>query len=263
MLLALASCETYQQAGAPASTRASPKFGYNRPSQWNETAAAPKRKTAEERPGLGTALGGEIYDSSQATRFYRTHDSAPDAVASFHYNDEDGAKIMAGLTGTPKKHGGAFELIDNKLQIAVEPRYGGSSSAYDHYEADGQFFVIGMPGDSYRLRLRNLTKKRIEVVVSVDGLDVLDAQPASVRKRGYVIDANASITIEGMRAKGALRELKFSTVAASHAARAFGEAGARNVGVIGVAAYSEDEMARRRANLEESYLRDGARAFRN
>jgi hypothetical protein len=42
-----------------------------------------------------------------------------------------------------------------------------------------------------------------------------------------------------------------------------GEKGARNVGVIGVTMYEEDEIARRRRRVEENYVRDGARAFGN
>ena len=97
--------------------------------------------------------------------------------------------------------------------------------------------------------------------MTVDGLDVLDAKPGSVKKRGYVIEAENSIVIRGMRADGALRAFQFGTVADSQAATSLGEKGARNVGVIGVALYLEDEAARRRAQVEESNTRDNASAF--
>ncbi|MBX7208361.1 MAG: hypothetical protein K1X78_08635 [Verrucomicrobiaceae bacterium] len=258
LLLVLASCETATRPMTAGVGGGGSELGYNRPQSWSG-AAAPRKSAAAERPGLGTKLGGEIYDRSEAARFYRRLPDVPDAVATFHYNDEEGAKVMAQLAGTAHKHGGDFTLIPGKLEAAVEPRDWGN--AFDHYESGGKVFVIGRPGGSYRLRLHNLTSDRLEVVVSIDGLDVLDGQPASVRKRGYVIDKHASITIEGMRVKGTLRELRFSTVAASHAATAFGEKGARNVGVIGVACYAEDETARRRANIEEGNIREGARAF--
>ena len=50
---------------------------------------------------------------------------------------------------------------------------------------------------------------------------------------------------------------------AKTAATSYGEKEARNVGVIGVAMYEEDEIARRRRRVEENYVRDGARAFGN
>jgi hypothetical protein len=66
-----------------------------------------------------------------------------------------------------------------------------------------------------------------------------------------------------MRTGGKLRELTFGRVADSRAAKAFGETGARNVGVIGMACYEENESARRQVQVSETYLRDGARAFGN
>jgi len=65
-----------------------------------------------------------------------------------------------------------------------------------------------------------------------------------------------------MRINGQMRRFVMRSVAESQAARSHGESGARNVGVIGIACYSEDEVAKRRANIEESYLREGTEAFR-
>jgi hypothetical protein len=163
------------------------------------------------------------------------------------------------MSGRAVKRSGAFELVPGKLRVTVVERYGNDS--YDHYVAGGKAFVIGVPGDGYELKLENLTKARMEVVVSIDGLDVLDGQPASIRKRGYIIPARSTVTVQGMRARGKLRSLNFGTVAEARAATAFGEKGARNVGVIGMACYEEDEVARRRARVEENYVRGDAQAF--
>jgi hypothetical protein len=84
-----------------------------------------------------------------------------------------------------------------------------------------------------------------------------------VRNVGYVIPAESTIRIDSMRVGGVLRSLRFGSVADSQAASSLGEKGARNVGVIGVAMYEEDEIARRRRRVEENYVRDGARAFGN
>jgi hypothetical protein len=47
--------------------------------------------------------------------------------------------------------------------------------------------------------VRNQSDLRREVVLSVDGLDVLDRRPASVRKRGYVIPPRRTLVVEGFR----------------------------------------------------------------
>lgn len=214
------------------------------------------------RPGLGTQLGREIYDSTTTTRFYRRNSRVPDATATFHYNDEEGAKLMARLGGARFKRGGSFDLIPGKLRVSVKAS-GSWGSQLKYYEAGGRITVIGRAGSAYELVLTNLTAHRLNVVTSVDGLDVLTGNPASVSGRGYVIAERSSLTIQGMRVGGVLRAFQFSSVASSRAATAFGASGARNVGVVGVALYEEDEMARRRVRVEENYIREGARAFGN
>lgn len=216
----------------------------------------------EARPGLGTQLGREIHQDTTNTSFYRRHPSVPDATASFHYNDEEGAKLMAKLYGARFTHGGSFDLVPGKLRVTVEPLSRWEPS-FRHYDADGRVIVIGQPDVSYQILLTNLTRHRLEVVTSVDGLDVLSGRPASASGRGYVIAERSSISIPGMRVGGVLRAFRFSSVAESRAATAFGASGARNVGVIGVALYEEDEIARRHVRIEENYLREGARPFGN
>lgn len=230
-------------------------------------AAATSRSYSESselktRPGLGTQLGSEIHDSSTSTHFYRKPGGQPDALATFHYNDQEGARLMAESVGRPSKHSGDFILIPGKLAVTVTTGYYGYS-AFAHYRAGGKVFVIGDAGSKYELKLENLTEHRLEVVTSIDGLNILDGQPASTRKAGYVIPAKSAVSIRGMKVGGKLRTLRFGTVAASRAATAFGSSGARNVGVIGMAVYEEDEIARRRVRIEENYLRGDARAFGN
>ena len=216
----------------------------------------------DERPGLGTQLGHEIQQDTTNTHFYRRHQSVPDATATFHYNDEEGAKLMARLGGASFRHGGSFDLVPGKLRVSVKSgRY--HAQTFKHYNANERVIVIGQPGANYQIILTNLTRHRIEVVTSVDGLDVLSGRPASASGRGYVIAEKSSISIPGMRVGGVLRAFQFSSVADSRAATAFGAKGARNVGVIGVALYEEDEIARRRVRIEENYLREGARPFGN
>jgi hypothetical protein len=214
------------------------------------------------RPGLGTQLGHELRDSSISTHFYRKPGGQPEAVATFYYNDQEGARLMAESLGRATKHSGDFTLIPGKLAVTVTTGCYGHSS-YSHYCSNGKIFVIGNADSEYGLKLENLSDHRLEVVTSIDGLNVLDGQPASTRKSGYVIPAKSAINIRGMKIAGKLRALKFGTVVASRAATSFGNSGARNIGVIGMALYEEDELARRRVRIEENYLRGDARAFGN
>jgi hypothetical protein len=87
------------------------------------------------------------------------------------------------------------------------------------------------------LRVRNGTGRRIEVVASVDGRDVVDGRRAATEKRGYVVEPWGELTIDGFRlSTEAVAAFRFSSVPDSYAAR-MGDA--RDVGVIGAAIFPE------------------------
>jgi hypothetical protein len=103
----------------------------------------------------------------------------------------------------------------------------------------GRTYVLGTKGDRYAIRVRNDTGRRAEVVVSVDGRDVLDGRPASLSKRGYVVPAHGELEIDGFRLDtSTVAAFRFSSVPRSYAAR-MGDA--RDVGVVGVAVFPERE----------------------
>lgn len=228
------------------------------------SSGASNESSAKRRLGLGTELGHEISDTSKSETFYRKVSNSPDAVNTFHYNDKEGAELMAKLEGGAVRQGsGSFDLVPGKLRVAVMDSSWGGGAALQHYRAEQGVYIIGTPGEHYSMKFENRTSSRMEVVVSVDGLDLLDGQPASVKKRGYIIPAKSSVLVKGMRVNGKMFSLKFGSVNESRASKSFGEKGARNVGVIGVACYEEDGQARRRAQVQENYVRQGASAFGN
>jgi hypothetical protein len=99
-------------------------------------------------------------------------------------------------------------------------------------------YVVGANGERYSVRVRNNTGRRVEIVASVDGLDVVDGKPADfVRKRGYVIGPYQTYDIEGFRLDmGRVAAFRFAPVGESYAAKT---GNARNVGIIGVAFFAE------------------------
>lgn len=117
------------------------------------------------------------------------------------------------------------ELIDDNM--AALP-------AFFH---NGRKFVMGTMGQRYRIRVTNPTSNRVEAVVSVDGLDAIDGQTASTSKRGYVVPAFGSVTIDGFRTSmNSVAAFRFSPVSDSFAGRTGQD---RNVGVVGVAIFKE------------------------
>jgi hypothetical protein len=86
--------------------------------------------------------------------------------------------------------------------------------------------------------VRNRTDLRLEVVLSVDGLDVLDGRKASVRKPGYVMVPRSQLTVDGFRqSTEAVAAFRFSPVRESYAAEKYHST--ENVGVIGIAVFNE------------------------
>jgi hypothetical protein len=175
--------------------------------------------------------------------------NVPDAVDSFHYNDEKGAKAMVGiLGGSTSKHSGLFSAAGDRVKTGLV-RYG---TVYPHFDASGRRIVIGDAGYNYRVRLENRTKKRIEVIVSVDGLSTLTGKAASPTQRGYILEPKESYDVEGFRKNATtVTSFRFGRVADSVAAA---KGGARNVGV------DRPGSLRRRRSTRES--RAPARAVR-
>jgi len=121
---------------------------------------------------------------------------------------------------------GAYEL-----QLRVD---GQVAPTFSH---QGESYVLGELRARYTLRVINHSSRRIEAVVSVDGLDVIDGKPAASGKRGYLVPAWGYVDIDGWRLSGVeAAAFRFASVPDSYAART---AGARNVGVIGAAIFPE------------------------
>lgn len=232
--------------------------------------AKPKSSPADSsylnRPGLGTQAGEKAYSSVENTAFYRKLTGAPDAVDSFHYNDDEGARAMlGGETASIQKHGGAFSEAGDLLKVSlVSDRWSGGDAFpwLSSKRVPDAKIVVGDKGSDYSIHLENKSKHRLEVVTSVDGLDVMDGKPASVKKNGYVLAAGQEMNISGFRENSDyVRQFQFGSVRDSSAAKKGGAAGARNVGVIGLAVWLEDKQAALQATQREASQRTLANPF--
>ena len=127
---------------------------------------------------------------------------------------------------TPARSGSwSFDLVDEAGQVLP---------TFNH---QGRTFVLGASGRRYQVRVRNDSGRRAEVVVSVDGRDVVDGGPSSLEKRGYLVEAHGEVVIDGYRLnQNAVAAFRFGSVSRSYAAL---EGDARDVGVIGVAFFPE------------------------
>ena len=207
------------------------------------------------RPGLGTSVGYETWSRVHRAQFYR-QSSSPTVSDSFHYNDEAGAKAMADILGGGSRHSGLFEAANGRLRVGLVNH---SDDAFPHLEAKGRHIVMGNAGENYNVKIENKTAHRMEIIVSVDSINVLSGQTASFAQRGFVVDAHKSIQIDGFRVNDhQAKQFLFGSVAESKAARS-GQA--RNVGVVGLAVFEEDEAKAKMMLQREQLQRDDASAF--
>jgi hypothetical protein len=193
-----------------------------------------KAKT-EERPGLATGWGEERKSELSQGSFTRASPK-PAGTDVIYYNDPKGIQAMAGSTvRVNPMQTAAGDLVEwgVKGEIGFLPTYKEGWR--------GRRFVAGQKDSNYSIIVKNRCKSALEIVASVDGLDVLDGQAASFKKRGYVVEPGKTLKIEGFRTSySRVAAFKFSSVSNSYANMRHGNT--RNVGVIGLAVFTKKDV---------------------
>lgn len=112
----------------------------------------------------------------------------------------------------------------------------------DFYPYKEDNYIIGKVGSSFTLRVKNTLPQEVKVIVTVDGLSVLDAKPVYLNKgdetRGYIIPSYSYIDIPGWRKSlEEVAKFTFSEPKSSYSSK-LGDG--NDLGVIGVALYVEE-----------------------
>lgn len=193
-------------------------------------------RIAAERPGFGTAWGETRQAWVEPTFFARAWGDRPAGRDVIFYNDREGADAMLDyLGGEPRAAKGAQSMAGGLVRCGL--RFG-DGRWLDAWELRGKRIAAGEPGARYEVVVRNETRKRVEIVLSVDGLDALDGETANFKKRGYVIGPREELAVEGFRTSdGSVAAFRFRSVGESYAQRRHGDTA--NVGVIGLAVFQE------------------------
>ncbi|MEO7324723.1 MAG: hypothetical protein ABIW82_07835 [Dokdonella sp.] len=139
----------------------------------------------------------------------------------------------------------------NLLDLAIVDRDSGAT--LPTYADHGKLYVAGTPGHRYSVRMSNRSGGRVLVVLSVDGVNAVSGETANPDQTGYVLDAWESSEITGWRKNlDEIAQFNFTALPNSYAARTGRPA---NVGVIGVAVFTESAPIRRE---REKVARDAA-----
>jgi hypothetical protein len=213
---------------------------------------APARK---ERPGLGTQWGEQRESHIHDVDFVRADDNRPFAVASVFYNDRAGVQALAAFHEPSTRHVREASAAGGSITMSIRDN---SGEPLEAVRTSDRTYVIGEEGQRYSIVLVNHTGRRFEAVATVDGLDVINGETGTFTNRGYILMPFSTLEIDGFRqTRDVVAAFRFSKVGGSYAART---GKPRNVGVIGVAFFSElgDEPVWTPGELER---RDTANPF--
>lgn len=139
------------------------------------------------------------------------------------------------MTGSWRYSGSGMQRAAGGL---IEWGVKGSWGMLKNYNTGSRRYVVGRKGSNYSLLVKNLSHSALEIVLSVDGLDVMDGKAASFRKRGYIIQPGKTLTVKGFRTShSAVAAFKFSSTSGSYSNLRHGQT--RNVGIIGMAVFTQ------------------------
>jgi len=243
------------------SSCAPPPGGYSAPGGLRSGDSAVTRESIDsilnspaERPGLATGWGAERNSEMSYTSFVRAS-SKPAGTDAIFYNNSEGIQAMA---RAPEKVGPMQTAAGSVVEWGIK---GGSGylPAYKEY-GFGRRLVGGSKGGRYSIVVKNRCKSALEIVASVDGLDVMDGKTASFSKRGYIVYPGETLEIDGFRkSESKVAVFEFSGVSDSYANLRHGDT--RNVGVIGLAVFTRKGVNPWTWNSGEVNRRNSASPF--
>lgn len=154
-------------------------------------------------------------------------------IAFSHRNNCGAAKQDSNMYSTTN---------ENTIKATIVDENGNQLKTWVH---EGQTFVAGEVGSRYQLKVTNNCWDDIEVVMSVDGRDILSGEVGNpATQTGYIIRKNSSDTFDGFRqTDDNVAAFRFSAQEESYQSKMSGGEVA-NLGVIGFAVFKSKEKFR-------------------
>jgi hypothetical protein len=123
--------------------------------------------------------------------------------------------------------------VGRLADVSVVDRSDGRRLAVHWHQ--GRAYVVGKPGNEYRIAVRNRQGADLLAVMSVDGVNVITGETAHPTQSGYVLGSLGRLQVQGWRKSLArTAAFYFTELGDSYAART---GRPDNVGVIGVALF--------------------------
>lgn len=180
-------------------------------------------------PAMGTAWGQDIHSTVTAVSAERAGAEPIDSI------------VINYTTRTEPGYDKIYSIRIGELEYAVRDKNFNSlpvSRIFNRSPGQWQYQLQAKMNTQYQLYVRNYSHDTdYEIVATVDGLDVLNGRPGSVRNPGYIVKAGDSLAIKGFRRNNSTQAaFVFSPLNEAYSANsAYGDV--RNAGVIGFAAF--------------------------
>lgn len=188
-----------------------------------------------ETEQLGTRWGEDIRSPIRFVRLVRFWPDRPEAQVTIRYDGRRSAAM--GPVSTIR----SLPVADGTVEFSVLSARGTPLRLTP--TGGGDLRLQGRSGDLYRLAFSNRGRRTVEVVATVDGLDVLNGRSGTIANRGYVVRPGDMLVIEGFRkSEDEVAAFRFSAPDDAYAANT-PQGDPRNIGVIGVALFTLDDPA--------------------
>jgi hypothetical protein len=202
-------------------------------SQPRRSQPAPPPIAEQER--LGTRWGEEIRSPIRFVSLTRFWPDRPEAQVTIRYDGRRSAAMG------PVSMIRSLPVSDGIVEFSVLGARGRPMQLTS--TGGGDLRLQGQSGDLYRLAFNNQGRRTVEIVATVDGLDVLNGRPGTISNRGYVVRPGERLVIEGFRkSEDEVAAFRFSAPDDAYAANT-PQGDPRNIGVIGVALFTLDDPA--------------------
>jgi hypothetical protein len=107
------------------------------------------------------------------------------------------------------------------------------------YEHNGRKFIEAKEGSEYAVEFKNNSWEKILAVVSVDGLNIVDGEPATENGPGYVVDRYCSQKFLGFQYSNEnVATFKFGSLGTGYASSKK-DGSDKNAGIIGIRVWNE------------------------
>lgn len=126
-------------------------------------------------------------------------------------------------------------MLLNAIQLSVLVK----NRAIAEYTHEEQTYIEGRAGSNYEIEIRNNTLGRVEAVLSVDGLSIIDGKEAGPQSQGYLIESFNSVRIPGwLLDTNNIAKFAFAGRDGSYASQ-ISDGKSRNIGVIGAMVFAQ------------------------